>query len=97
MRFGVGKLNGVNSSHWSVKIRSKNAFKSTCNNKRTEELEWSLGFLVTDEKRFRLHLIKGQAYTFIVEVGIRGRIFNGKGRRCRVITGLYIVHQNVWL
>lgn len=38
IRFGVGKSNGVNSSHWSVKIRSKDAFKSTCNNKRAEEL-----------------------------------------------------------
>lgn len=52
---------------------------------------------MTDEKKFRLHLIKGQAYTFTAEAGIRRRIFDGKGRRCRVITGLYIVHRNVWL
>ena len=37
-----------------LKIRSENAFKSTCSGKRAEELDSSLGFPVTDERRFVL-------------------------------------------
>jgi len=37
-----------------LKMRSQNAFKSTCSDKRADELDSSLGFPVIDEKRFIL-------------------------------------------
>lgn len=37
-----------------LKIMSENAFKSICSNKMADKLDSSLGFPVTDEKRFVL-------------------------------------------
>lgn len=54
LRCGVGELNGVNKSHWSVKQQVKAVSKSTCSDKRAELPDLSLGFPVTDEKSFVL-------------------------------------------